>query len=139
MRWVLVLLVIASCGSPPPPKAPDPEIEVAGPATFAGSWVTDGELDWGYNLAIDPQGRYLLTIDRGKMGKCEQKGVLAAGADPRSYSLVFTKNTCDPEAGGRTLAIKVASYTGTTLALVVTGDGVERRPTYTRDPKSAQQ
>lgn len=112
---------------------------MTGPASFAGAWVTDGELDWGYNLVIDAQGRYLLTIDRGKMGKCEQKGVLAQTADPKNYSIVFTKNTCDPERGGVTLAIKIESFTGSELALVVTGDGSERRPVYRRDPKLVQE
>jgi len=138
MRWVLAAIVFASCGSPPPPKAPTPQVEVAGPASFAGSWVTDGELDWGYTLVIDPQGRYLLAIDRGKMGKCEKKGVLAQTSDPRNYSLVFTKNTCDQTATPA-LAIKVESFTGDELALLVTGDGTERRPIYKRDPKLVQQ
>ncbi len=111
---------------------------MTGPASFAGTWVTDGELDWGYTLVIDPQGRYLLTIDRGKMGRCEKKGVLAQGADPRSYSLAFTKNTCE-QVPTATLTIKIESFTGTELALVVTGDGTERRPIYKRDPKLAQQ
>lgn len=139
MRWVIACVVLASCGGPPPPKAPDPQVDVAGPESFAGSWVTDGELDWGYNLVLDAQGRYHLTIDRGKMGKCEKKGMLAQTADTKNYSLTFSKNTCEPGVAGVTLTIRIESFTGSELALVVTGDGTERRPVYRRDPKSVQQ
>ncbi|MBA3458121.1 MAG: hypothetical protein H0T42_33885 [Deltaproteobacteria bacterium] len=138
MRWVLACLVIASCAKPPPPKPAAAELEVTGPASFAGSWVTDDELDRGYTLVIDPAGALLLTIDRGKMGKCEQKGTLVTDGNPRWYRIVYTKNTCNPDYGGTPLEIKIASFTGTELALVITGDGAERRPVYTRDPKSAE-
>jgi len=138
MRWVLGCLVVVSCAKPPPPKPPPAELEISGPASFAGSWVTDDDMDRGYRLVIDQTGKLVLTIDRGKMGRCEQKGTLEAGADPRSYRIVYTKNTCDPQYGGSPLEIKIASFTGGALALVITGDGAERRPVYTRDPNSAQ-
>jgi hypothetical protein len=138
MRWVLGCLVVASCAKPPPPKPPQAELEITGPASFAGSWVTDDDMDRGYRLVIDQTGKLVLTIDRGKMGRCEQKGTLETGADPRSYRIVYTKNTCDPQYGGTPLEIKIASFTGAALALVITGDGAERRPVYTRDPNSVQ-
>ena len=138
MRWVLGCLVIASCAKPPPPKPPPAELEITGPASFAGSWVTDDDMDRGYNLVIDPAGKLVLTIDRGKMGRCEQKGTLEVGANPRTYRIVYTKNTCNPDYGGTPLEIKITSFTGAQLALVITGDGAERRPVYARDPKSVQ-
>jgi len=139
MRWVLAVLVISSCAKPPPPKPPAAELEVTGPASFAGSWVMSDDMDFGYTLVVRPAGQLVLTIDRGKMGRCEQKGTLAAGADARTYRIVYTKNTCNPDAGGTPMEIKILSFTGSALALLITGDGTERRPTYARDPKSAQQ
>ena len=139
MRWVTGCIVFAACAKPPPPKPPPAELEITGPASFAGSWVTDDDMDRGYTLVIDLAGKLVLTIDRGKMGRCEQKGTLEKGADPRSYRIAYTKDTCNPPAAGPTpLAIKIVSFTGGALALVITGDGTERRPVYTRDPKSAQ-
>ena len=138
MRWVMGCIVFASCAKPPPPKAPAAELEITGPASFAGSWVTDDDMDRGYNLVIDPTGKLVLTIDRGKMGRCEQKGTLEKGVDVRTYRIAYTKNTCDPQYGGTPLEIKIASFTGAALALVITGDGAERRPVYTRSPTSAQ-
>jgi hypothetical protein len=139
MRWVMGCIVFASCAKPPPPKPPPAELEITGPASFAGSWVTDDDMDRGYNLVIDPTGKLVLTIDRGKMGRCEQKGTLEQGADARTYRLAYTKDTCNPPAAAPVpLDLKIASFTGAALALVITGDGAERRPVYTRDPKSAQ-
>jgi hypothetical protein len=139
MRLVLAAAaVLASCSKAPPPKPPPAEREVTGPASFAGSWVMSDDLDWGYTLAIQPGGQLLLTIDRGKMGRCEQKGTLEPGADPRSYKIAYTKNTCSPEYGGTPLEIRVASFTGSALSLVMSGHGAERHPTYARDPKSVQ-
>jgi len=97
------------------------------------------DMDFGYSLVIRPTGQLVLAIDRGKMGRCEQKGTLEAGADPRTYRIVYTKNTCNPDYGGTPMEIKIRSFTGSDLALVITGDGTERRPTYARDPKSTQQ
>jgi len=139
MRSLLAIFVIASCAKPPPPKPPAAEVDVSSPASFAGSWVMSDEMDFGYALVIAPTGQLVLTIDRGKMGRCEQKGMLEAGADPRTYRIAYTKNTCNPEVGGTPLEIKILSLTDSELALLITGDGTERRPTYTRDPKSAKQ
>lgn len=109
---------------------------VTGPASFAGSWVAADDLDWGYLLRIEGDGALLLTIDRGKMGRCEQRGVLQPGADARTYQLTYAKNTCNPDAGGTPLAVEVASFTGGALSLAITGDGTVQRRTYQRDPKS---
>ncbi len=123
------------CGKPPPPKPPPAELEITGPASFAGSWVTDGELDWYYALTLGADGRYVMTVDRGTMGRCEQKGMLQAASDPRAYQLVYEKNTCTPELGGGPFEAKVESFTGATLTLAI--DGVRR--TFARDPKSVEQ
>lgn len=139
MKRVLLagIVVGAACGGTTTPRPPPAEVAIEDPASFAGSWVTDGQLDWYYTLTLTPDGRLALVIDRGKMGSCEQKGRLQPADDPRTYQLVYEKNTCTPEAGGGPFRVHVESFTGTTLTLAIgDGDAAERR-TYGRDPKVA--
>lgn len=137
MRWLACVVFMVACGGKPPPPPKAAELEVTGPASFAGSWVTADDLDWGYTLQVEPDGKLLLTIDRGKMGRCEQKGTLQPGANPRTYQIVYAKDTCNPDYGGTPLTLEIASFTGTVLTVAVTGAGKHTTRTYQRDPKSA--
>lgn len=131
-----MLTVIASaCGSKPTPKPPPAQLAITGPASFAGRWVTDDDLDFGYSLQVSADGGYLLVVDRGKMGRCEQKGALVGTADPRRYQIAFVKDTCDPEYTGGTIEIAVASFTADELVLVTTFAGTPLRRTYARAPE----
>jgi len=134
-RYLLASLVlVAGCGRPPPPKPPPAELEIRGPASFAGSWLTDGELDWYYRLSIDAEGALELAVDRGKLGACEQRGRLQPTDDPRVYTLVYEKNTCQPELGGGPFELRVESFTGPSLRLAIVGPEGEQRRTYSRAP-----
>jgi hypothetical protein len=135
-RTAVAFAIVSACGSKPTPKPPPAELEITGPASFAGRWVADDDMDFGYSLEIGADGAFLLAIDRGKLGRCEQKGTLAAGTDARSYKIAFAKNTCDPEYAGGTIDIAIASFTGSALVVVTTFAGSALRRTYGRDPKS---
>ncbi len=124
-----------ACAKPPPAKPVVRELDVTGTASFAGAWVADGAVDFYYALAIEPDGKLLMTIDRGKMGRCEQKGRLEPAGDPRSYRLVLEKNTCNPELGGGPFELAVSSFTGDHVTLGTGPDGAMERRTYARDPK----
>jgi hypothetical protein len=141
MRPVIAVLVLAAACSHPPAKKPPPEeIPIEGPQTFAGTWLTNDDLDWFYRLIVVPDGRFALVIERGKMGVCEQRGRLAAGKGPSTFLLTLAKDTCS-ETGptGGALTVSVASYTGQALTLAyLVGDNMVRR-SYTRDPKSVKQ
>lgn len=133
------LVLVVGCGGPPPPAPPPAELEVAGAASLAGSWVADGELDWYYRLDLDAEGGLSLAVDRGKLGACEQRGLLQPTADPRAYTLVYEKNTCQPELGGGPFTLRVESFTGPSLRLAIEGPGLEQRRTYQRAPASSAQ
>lgn len=133
LAWALALTSVG-CGSKPTPKPPPAEMTIEGPASFAGRWVADDDLDFGYSLTVGADGAFVLSIDRGKLGRCEQKGTLAAGSDPRSYKIAFVKDTCDPEYSGGTIDIAIASFTGSALVVVTTFAGTAQRRTYARAP-----
>ena len=140
MRRGLSCLVVGviGCGHPaPPPTQTATELPVTGTATFAGSWVTSDDMDYGYRLVIATDGRFAVAVDRGKLGKCEQRGKLAAGADAKSYKLTLVTDSCSPTgAGGGSLAVTIPSYTGESLTLAYTVGANETRRTYQRDPKA---
>ncbi|MFN0247195.1 MAG: hypothetical protein ACKV2T_09805 [Kofleriaceae bacterium] len=132
---IVSLAVLASaCGSKPTPKSPPAELEIAGPASFAGAWVADDDMDFGYVLEVGVGGAFRIAMDRGKLGRCEQKGTLVSGDDPRSYKIAYEKNTCDPDYAGGTIDIAIASFTRDALVVVTTFAGTSLRRTYTRLP-----
>jgi len=135
MKLALVLSLCA-CGSKPTPKPPPAQLEITGPASFAGRWVADDDMDFGYSLEVGADGAFVLVMDRGKLGRCEQKGTLAVGSDPRSYKIAYAKDTCDREYGGGTIDIAIASFTGGELVVVTTFAGTAQRRTYARAPES---
>ncbi len=132
--------VLAACAHAPAKKPPPEEIPIEGPQTFAGTWLTNDDLDWYYRLIIVPDGRFGLVIERGKMGKCEQQGKLAAGKGPSTFVLTLSKDTCSNTGPtGGSLTLSVASYTGDALVLAyLVGEEMVKK-TYTRDPKSVKQ
>lgn len=140
MRLVIAALLLAACSHAPAKRPPPAEIPLDGTKTFAGTWLTNDDLDWGYRLIVMADGRFALVIDRGKMGTCEQHGTLAQGKGPSTFVLTLTRDSCS-ESGSRggSLALSVASYTGQVLTLAYqVGDDLVKR-TYTRDPKSVKQ
>ena len=85
------------------------------------------DMDFGYSLVIRPTGQLVLAIDRGKMGRCEQKGTMKPSS-PRVFQVTYTRGECNPQAVNIPLDMSVASFTGTSLTVVV-GD---QKRTYTR-------
>ena len=104
----------------------------------AGHWVTSDDMDWYYALVVDSTGALDLTVDRNKLGPCEQKGTVVAGSEPGTFQLTYTKNECNRDYAGASLVVKVPSFNGESLTLVITGEGTHETHTYKRDPKSAQ-
>jgi hypothetical protein len=135
-----LVIVAAGCGHPAPaPTHTATELPVTGTATFAGAWVTSDDMDWGYRLVIAGDGRFTVVVDRGKLGRCEQRGKLAAAADPKSYKLTLVTDSCSPTgAGGGSLAVTIPSYTGESLTLAYTVGTTETRRTYQRDPTATR-
>lgn len=135
---LLSLLVVASacvasaCGSKPTPKPPPAELEITGPESLAGRWVADDDMDFYYQLTITRDGTYSLIVDRGKLSRCEQSGLLVAGADARHYTIPQAKVTCDPVTA---LSITIKSFTGTNLVVETSSEGTAQTRTYTRGPE----
>ncbi|MBA3459251.1 MAG: hypothetical protein H0T46_04775 [Deltaproteobacteria bacterium] len=139
MRLVLAALFLCACAQKAKPKPPPAEIAIEGTATFAGTWLTNDDLDWYYRLTVAPDGRLDLTVDRGKLGPCEQRGQLVPGKSLPTFILTLDKDTCT-ETGptGGSLAVGIASYTGNQLVLAYgVGTSTVQR-TYVRAPQSVQ-
>jgi hypothetical protein len=117
-----VIIALASCGhsAPPPPKAA--EKPVGSVSDIAGQWVASDEMDFGYKLTIAPDGAFDLWIDRNKMGRCEEKGMLASASE-KTFQLTYKVNDCHREAKGTTQALAVESFTGDGLTFAL---GAER-------------
>ena len=119
----LVALLACACGHPPAAKAPTPELPATSTADLAGSYTASDELDFGYTLTIGADGAFDLWIDRNKMGRCEEKGTLAAGGTPKTFALTYKVNECHRDAVGATEQVTVESRTAGELVLVI---GAER-------------
>ncbi len=111
-------------------------MEVTGPASVAGRWVADDDMDFGYTLTIGADGGYALVIDRGKLSRCETTGTLVAGADARHYTLPQAKHTCDGPTTMVALEVEIASFTGEQLVVRETGGPTPRRWTFRRAPEN---
>ena len=132
VRIWLVLAVVA-CGKPPPPKPPPTELRVEQVADVAGRWVAADDMDWGYTMTIEASGVIDVWIDRGKMGRCEQKGTIAAAAS-RVFRVTYTRGECNPQAVNVPIDMTIASFTGETLTVVV----ADQRRTYQRAPMNQE-
>lgn len=129
MRLTLVLLV-AACSKPAARRPPPVELPADKVADIAGRWASSDELDWGYSMTIAPAGEIDVWIDRARLGRCEQKGTIAAGPTSRTFRVHYTRGECNPEAVGMPIDMTIASFTGSSLTIVV-GD---QRRTYSRAP-----
>jgi hypothetical protein len=130
MRLAFVVLLVA-CGSPPVRKTPPKELPADSLGDIAGRWVTSDDMDIGDSMTIDDSGGIDVWIDRGKMGRCEQKGSIAAAAS-RTFRVVYKIGECVPQSVGVPVDMKVPSFTGDSLTVVVG----EQSRTYQRAPQA---
>jgi hypothetical protein len=126
--WPL-LLVLVACSKPPPPKPPPAERTADQVADIAGRWVTSDEMDNSYSMTIEAAGVIEVWIDRGKTGRCQQKGTIApAGA--KKFTVTYTRGECNPQAVNIPIELTVTSFTGDALTIAVAGEP----RTYQRAP-----
>jgi hypothetical protein len=81
-------------------------------------------------MSIEAGGLIDVWIDRGKLGRCEQKGKIAASGAARAFRITYPLGECNPQAVGIPIEMTVSSFTGDALTIVV-GD---QRRTYARSP-----
>jgi hypothetical protein len=127
MRLAPLVLLLA-CSKPPPPRPPVTEQPADKVADIAGRWSASDDMDWGYTMTIEPSGVIDVWIDRGKQGRCEQKGTIAPGAASRVFRVTYTRGECNPEAVNVPIDMTIASFTGGSMTVVV----ADQRRTYTR-------
>ena len=136
MRWVIACLLVAACSHPPPPKAEGSgEEPVTGVETLAGTWLTNDDMDWLYRLTIVPDGRFVMSVERGKMGPCEQRGTVAHYGEGASFMLTLTRDSCSKGEGGQ-LPFTIPSFTGDAMTLAYKVGTAKTKRFYTRDPKA---
>jgi hypothetical protein len=120
MRLLLLAVVggLVGCGGAQAKKAPPKELPVDRISDLAGRWVSSDEMDWSYDMTIDTQGGIDVWIDRGKMGRCEQKGTIIALSD-RLVRIIYTRGECNPQAVRVPIDMRVTSFTGESLTVEV--------------------
>jgi hypothetical protein len=129
-------LLAAACGHAPPPAAKEVERPARSVAEIAGMWVTSDDMDWGYNMTISPKGTIDVWIDRGKMGRCQQKGSIAAGKTEGQFRLVYKIGQCEPRAVNVPIDATITQLS-THLTIIVGSDHrvYERAPEQKDDDK----
>ena len=127
--WPCVAVAFAACGGTPHKAAAPVEMPAEKVADVAGVWVASDDMDWGYKMTITAPSTIDVWIDRNKLGRCEQKGTIAASS-PRVFRVVYTRGECNPQAVNLPIDMAVASFTGNQLTVVV-GD---QKRTYQRSP-----
>jgi len=120
-----------------PPTRRMAEQPVSALADIAGRWISTDDLA-DFRLTIGADGSITTVIfDRARATSCKQAG--RAGRTPTgSYHVVWSTDGCYgiPARGGPSeIDVKVTSFTGARLVLVVTGDGVVEHHVYTRAPE----
>ncbi len=138
VRTIAWTVLVVACGHAPPPKPQAAEQPVKTAADLAGTWVTSDDMDWGYRLTIDKDGKLDQIIDRGRLGRCEQKGTIAAGDEPKQLAITYAKNECNQQYDGSAVQMKVTSFTGDALSVTLVGYGIEERHAYKRAPRQDQ-
>jgi hypothetical protein len=120
MRVLLAVVVgfVVGCGGAPAKKEAPKELPVERISDLAGRWVTSDEMDWSYEMTIDAKGGIDVWIDRGKMGRCEQKGTIIALSD-RLVRVIYTRGECNPQAVKVPVDMRVTSFTGQSLTVEV--------------------
>jgi len=134
MRWVIACLLVAACGHPPPVKTEGTEEPVTGVATLAGTWLTNDDMDWLYRLTVVPDGRFVMSVERGKLGPCEQRGTIAQYGEGASFMLTITRDSCSHGEGG-SLPFTIPSFTGDRMTLAYKVGTSKTKRFYQRDPK----
>ena len=117
---LVVVVGLVGCGGAPAKKAPPKELPVERISDLAGRWVSSDEMDWSYDMTITAKGDIDVWIDRGKMGRCEQKGTIVALAD-KMVRMIYTKGECNPQAVRVPIDMHVTSFTGDSLTVEVVG------------------
>jgi hypothetical protein len=136
----LVALVSAiACSHPPPPPLPTAEKPVAVFADVAGHWVTSDDLDWSYALALGADGDFRLTLDRGKIGRCEVHAKLVQAAVAPKFELEVALDECHRDRAAGPIVVAFPSFTGTALTVELTDAGQTDRHTFTRAPAPSMQ
>ena len=130
-RYWPVLLLAVACGKPPAPKPPPVERAADAVADLAGRWVTSDDMDWGYTMTIEPGGVIDVWIDRGKQGRCEQKGTIEPAGTSRTFRVIYTRGECNPQQVNVPVELTVRSFTGDTLTVAV----ADQARTYVRAPE----
>lgn len=138
MRWVIACFLVMACTHAHPTKVEGTEEPVTGPETLVGTWLTNDDLDWLYRLSILPGGRFVMKVDRGKMGPCEQRGTIAHYGEGASFMLTLTWDTCSHSDGGN-LPFTIPSFTGDAMTLAYKVGTAKTKRFYTRDPKVPRQ
>jgi hypothetical protein len=128
----VVLALASACGSKPTPKPSPAELEITGPESLVGRWVADDDMDFYYQLTITADGTFSLIVDRGKLSRCEQSGLLTRGEDTRHYTIPQPKVTCESVTS---MSIAIKSFTGMNLVVETTTDGTSQTRTYMRGPE----
>ena len=129
MRRIWPCVVLAACGGAPAREPPPPELPAEQVADVAGTWVSSDAMDWGYKMTIAAPETIDVWLDRNRLGRCEQKGTIEPSS-PRVFRVTYTRGECNPQAVNIPIELKIASFTGDTLTLVV---GAQTR-TYARAP-----
>lgn len=129
--WLAVAL--AACGAPPVAAPKPAERAVTTAADIAGTWRASDELDSSYLLKIAADGTLDLTIDRGKLGTCTQRGKLAP-AGRNQLAVTYSHDECHRSVGGDLTEAKlvVTSFTGDALALEVIAGQLDEHTSYSR-------
>ncbi len=131
MRWLLPSFILFGCSHPAPPVQ-KPEVPIGNLDDLKGTYTGGNDLDWGFFLTLDGD-KFELTIDRGKIGRCVQRGAIVAGEDKRTFSVTLAKDECNPDhIAGQKLTLHVDSFTGDELVLATKGEGVDDHRTYAR-------
>jgi len=134
MRWVIASVLVAACGHAPPVKVEAEEEPVTGVATLAGTWLTNDDMDWLYRLRIGADGRFVMSVDRAKLGTCEQRGTIAQYGEGASFMLTITRDSCSNSEGG-SLPFTIPSFTGDKMTLAYKIGTAKTKRFYSRDPK----
>lgn len=134
MRLPLSVVVgfCVGCGGTQARKEPPKELPVERIGDLTGRWVSSDEMDWSYEMTIDSKGGIDVWIDRGKMGRCEQKGTIVALAD-RLVRVIYTRGECNPQAVKVPVDMRVTSFTGESLTVEV----ASQARTYQRAPDAS--
>jgi len=121
MRLLSVaVVVLVGCGSAQVRKPPPKELPVNQISDLSGRWVASDDMDWSYEMTIDAKGGIDVWIDRGRMGRCEQKGTIIALAD-KLVRVIYTRGECNPQAVKVPIDMLVTSFTGESLTVEVGG------------------